>query len=97
MLPDEARTLGPLLASVVAAIKGTVHADRVYTWSTMDRHPHLHIWLLPWWQGSTTRGPEYLVNSVHGGGATEHEAVKAAHAMREVLAGPAVSRPTGPS
>ena len=91
MRPEEAATFGPLLADVVAAVKQVVHADRVYTWSTMDRFPHLHVWLIPWWKESASRGPEYLVHSLTGVGANEAEAVDVATTMRTLLSGRTVT------
>jgi diadenosine tetraphosphate (Ap4A) HIT family hydrolase len=91
MRPDEANTFGPVLGRVVGAIKRTVHADRVYTWSTMDRFAHHHIWLIPWWRDSPRHGPDYLLHSVSGGGVTEAEAMEVVSAMREILTAPAVS------
>lgn len=49
--PAEAAGYGPVLGRVTGAIREVVAAERVYTWSSMKAHPHLHVWLLPWRAG----------------------------------------------
>lgn len=82
----EARTFGPLLGRLVATIKEAVAAHRVYTWSTMDAHPHLHLWLIPWWQDRPARGPRYLLESPDTGQRAEGDALATAARLRERLA-----------
>lgn len=81
----ESATFAPLLGRLFGVVKTAVGAERVYLWSTMDRFPHFHVWLLPWWQRSSTRGPAYLVDATERGGCSEQEAVDAANAIRQSL------------
>jgi hypothetical protein len=70
----------------MAAIKEVTGADRVYLWSTMARFPHLHVWLLPWWQDSPKAGPEYLVAMSELSPCTQAQAEETAHRLRAALA-----------
>lgn len=91
MDPSEARTFAPLLGRLVTAIKYAVGAQRVYTWSTMDAYPHLHVWLIPWWRDSRARGPRYLLDSLDSGRCTSDEAVGTATRLRDHLAEPGMA------
>ncbi len=82
----EHATLTELLGRVFTTVKRVVGADRVYTWATMDRHPHLHIWLVPWWEHSPARGPRYLLQEMEGAGCTSTEATQTAARLRAALA-----------
>jgi len=62
MTPDEAIALGPLLRRLVAAVKQTTGAARVYLFSTMAQVPHFHAMLIPWWPDQQARGPAYVAD-----------------------------------
>lgn len=87
-LPDVAVTTR--VATAHAALRRSwtraVGADRAYLWSTMDRWPHLHVWLVPWWDDGDLRGPSCLVEALGGAGCTADEAGAAADRIRAVLA-----------
>jgi diadenosine tetraphosphate (Ap4A) HIT family hydrolase len=85
MTPEEAATFGSVLGRITGAIRDVVGAERVYTWASMKAHPHLHVWLLPWWPGGAT-GIDYLANSISISGYTADEAARTAEELREKLA-----------
>lgn len=85
MTPEEAATFGPVLGRLTGAIREVVDAERVYTWASMRAHPHLHVWLLPWWPGGAT-GIDYLAASVSVSGYTVEDAEQTAKQLREALA-----------
>lgn len=60
----EAATFPAVLGALFPAIKRVTGADRVYVWATMDRHPHMHVWLVPWREDLPSRGPRYLVGAL---------------------------------
>lgn len=87
MRPDEAASFTELLGQLFPAIKRATGAERVYVWSTMDRYPHFHMWLLPWRNDQPNRGPRYLVASVYGPDAcTAEEVDRTVTALRNGLA-----------
>jgi hypothetical protein len=83
---DEAATFATTMGKVIAAIKEVTQADRVYVWSTMARFPHLHVWLLPWWQDAPKEGPEYLVAMSELNPCTHAEAESTAGRLKAALA-----------
>jgi hypothetical protein len=60
----ERATFAGVTGRLLSAIREATGCARVYQWSTMDRYPHFHLWLLPWPADAATRGPRYLVDSV---------------------------------
>lgn len=86
MNTDEAATFAAVTGEVTAAIKEVTKADRVYLWSTMARFPHLHVWLLPWWQDSPKEGPAYLGAMSELNPCTQTEAENTADELRAALA-----------
>lgn len=88
---DEAGAYTGLLGQLFPAIKRAVGAERVYVWATMDRYPHFHTWLLPWWIDSPNRGPRHLVSSVYGPDACAADEVdRTVAALQNGLAGTSV-------
>ncbi|AKU15992.1 HIT family protein [Luteipulveratus mongoliensis] len=85
MTPEERASLGTITARLLAAVTEATGCDRVYRWATMDAYAHFHLWLIPWWQTSATRGPRYLMDSVNGPGATPEEALATAGRLRSAL------------
>jgi diadenosine tetraphosphate (Ap4A) HIT family hydrolase len=85
MNADEAATFATTTGKVMAAIKEVTRADRVYLWSTMARFPHLHVWLLPWWQEASKEGPEYLVAMSELNPCTQAQAENTAHQLMAAL------------
>lgn len=65
MNAEEAMTYVPTLGRVLHAMRLATSCDRVYQWATMDAFPHFHLWLLPWWTTSETRGPNHLLTAIH--------------------------------
>ena len=55
---DEARTLGPVLSRVSAALARATEAKHIYTYSLGERVPHTHILMGP--PGHGVRGGEFL-------------------------------------
>jgi diadenosine tetraphosphate (Ap4A) HIT family hydrolase len=86
MNADETATFAPTIGKVMAAIKEVTKADRVYLWSTMARFPHLHLWLLPWWQEASKEGPEYLMAMSELNPCTHAQAKNTAHQLKAALA-----------
>jgi diadenosine tetraphosphate (Ap4A) HIT family hydrolase len=62
--PTERDSLAEVTGRLLMAVRAATGCDRVYQWATMDAYPHFHLWLVPWWADSATRGPRYLVDSV---------------------------------
>jgi diadenosine tetraphosphate (Ap4A) HIT family hydrolase len=60
MTSAEASSYGPLLGRLVAAIKRTVQAERVYTVVTLEGVPHFHTWLIPRRIGQEARGWSFI-------------------------------------
>lgn len=81
---EEAASYGAVLGRLVGAIRRATGAERVYQWSTMDKHPHFHLWLLPWWPTASSRGPAYLTDTIFSGCA-EEEALEAARSITAAL------------
>jgi hypothetical protein len=81
-----AGTVATATGTIIAAIKEVTNADRVYLWSTMARHPHLHVWLLPWWQDAPKEGPGYLAAMSELNPCTHAEAESTARQLRAALA-----------
>jgi hypothetical protein len=52
----------------------------------MARFPHLHVWLLPWWQDAPKEGPEYLVAMSELNPCTHAEAESTAGRLKAALA-----------
>jgi diadenosine tetraphosphate (Ap4A) HIT family hydrolase len=86
MNTDETATFGAAIGKVMAAIKEVTEADRVYLWSTMARFPHLHVWLLPWWQDASKEGPGYLMAMSELNPCTQAQAENTAHRLKAALA-----------
>jgi diadenosine tetraphosphate (Ap4A) HIT family hydrolase len=86
MNADETATFATAIGKVMAAIKEVTNADRVYLWSTMARFPHLHVWLLPWWQGASKEGPAYLMAMSELNPGTHAHAETTAHQLKAALA-----------
>ena len=81
----EAATYSHALGRLTAAIRGVTGCDRVYQWATMDRFPHFHVWLIPWWEGPL-RGPRFLVaRLVDGPGCDPADAERTAALLRADL------------
>lgn len=54
--------------------------------ATVDRYPHFHLWLVPWWEESGLRGPRYLVESlVHADGCSPRVALRTANEIKRAL------------
>jgi histidine triad (HIT) family protein len=89
---DTARELTLLIGRTQRAIREATGADRAYVWATMDRWPHLHVWLVPWWADHALRGPRYLAEILTFDGAPAEAdraaALDAATAVRDRLAVP---------
>jgi diadenosine tetraphosphate (Ap4A) HIT family hydrolase len=81
---EEAASYGAVLGRLVGAMRAGTGCDRVYQWSTMDKYPHFHVWLLPWWRTSGSRGPAYLAETVFHG-APEHDVDLTAARIRDAL------------
>ena len=62
-------------------------AARGYVWATMDRHPHLHVWVVPWWEDSELRGPRYLADvlTFAEGTPDDEAALRVVEELRAVL------------
>ena len=60
----ERATVAETTGRLLRAVREVTGCDRVYQWATMDRYPHFHLWLVPWYSDAPTRGPRYLVESV---------------------------------
>jgi diadenosine tetraphosphate (Ap4A) HIT family hydrolase len=87
-LPDElALGFTRLLGRTQAAVCEVTGADRAYVWATMDRHKHLHVWVVPWPADHALRGPRYLaeVLTFAEGAPDDAAAERAAGALRERL------------
>ena len=88
---DTARELILLIGRAQRAIREATGADRAYVWATMDRWPHLHVWLVPWWADHPLRGPRYLAEVLTftdaPAEADRAAALEAANAVRDRLAG----------
>ena len=82
----ESATLAATTGRLVTAIRAATGCDRVYQWATMDRFPHFHVWLVPWWESAELRGPRYLVAAVvDTEGCPPAEAERTAAALRDAL------------
>ena len=86
MNAEETATFAPATGKVIAAIKEVTEADRVYLWSTMAQFPHMHIWLLPWWEDAPKDGPEYLVAMSELNPCTQADAENTARRLQAALA-----------
>jgi len=87
-LPDEMALAFPrLLGRTQDAVCEVTGAARAYVWATMDRHPHLHVWVVPWPEDHALRGPRYLADvlSFADGSPDEAAAERTAGALRERL------------
>ena len=87
-LPDEMALAFPrLLGRTQDAVCAVTGAARAYVWATMDRHPHLHVWVVPWPEGHALRGPRYLADvlSFADGVPDQAAAERTAGALRERL------------
>ena len=87
MNAEETATFAATTGKVIAAIKEVTEADRVYLWSTMAQFPHMHVWLIPWWEDAPKDGPEYLVAMSELNPCTQAEAENTARRLQAVLAG----------
>jgi len=84
---DEAEraTVAEVTGRLVAAVREATGCDRVYQWATMDRHPHFHLWLVPWVATSPTRGPRYLVDAIVDVEPDQEGTTAAVATLRELL------------
>src|SRR6478735_2203970 len=87
MFEGERASLADVTARLILAIKAVTGCARVYQWATMDGYPHFHVWLVPWWESSTLRGPRYLVGclSDDAGADGPDETLQVAEAIRSAL------------
>jgi diadenosine tetraphosphate (Ap4A) HIT family hydrolase len=60
MTPDEAAALGDLLKQVYQALREHTDAERIYQLSTMEGHPHLHMWIVPRRKDVAEKGLKFL-------------------------------------
>ena len=60
----ERNTFAEVTGRLLTAVREATGCSRVYQWATMDRYPHFHLWLVPWAEGSPTRGPRYLLDAI---------------------------------
>jgi diadenosine tetraphosphate (Ap4A) HIT family hydrolase len=76
-----------LLGRTQEAVCAVTGAARAYVWATMDRHPHLHVWVVPWWEDDELRGPRYLaqVLTFADGTSDDDAAVRTADELRAIL------------
>ena len=86
MNAEETATFAATTGKVIAAIKQVTEADRVYLWSTMAQFPHMHVWLIPWWEDAPKDGPEYLVGMSELNPCTQAEAENTARRLQAALA-----------
>lgn len=84
MTPDEAASYGSVLVRLVAAIKQTVDAERVYVLSTVEGVPHFHARLAPRPHDEVLREWALLASERSCG---EAEALAVAERLRELLMG----------
>jgi hypothetical protein len=87
-LPEEmALGFTRLLGRTQDAVCAVTGATRAYVWATMDRHPHLHVWVVPWPEGHELRGPRYLAQVLtFADGAPDDDAViRTVDALRAIL------------
>jgi diadenosine tetraphosphate (Ap4A) HIT family hydrolase len=82
MTPEEASTYGAVLSHLCAALKGVVHAERVYTIVTVEGVPHFHTWLIPRTAGAAQRGWA-LITSTRS--CSEDDALRVVTALRSAL------------
>ena len=75
-----------LLGRTQNAVCEVTGAEKAYVWATMDRHPHLHFWVLPWPADAELRGPRYLVDVTFNDDEPDDAvAVETAERLRAVL------------
>jgi hypothetical protein len=87
-LSDEmALAFARLLGRTQDAVCSVTGAARGYVWATMDRHPHLHVWVVPWFEDHELRGPRYLaeVLTFAEGTPDEEAAIRTAEQLRTIL------------
>ena len=84
MRTEEAASYGSVLVRLVAAIKQTVDAERVYVLSTVEGVPHFHARLAPRPHDEELRGWALLESERSCG---EAEALAVAERLRELLMG----------
>ena len=60
MTSAESAELGSILKRLVAALKITTGAHRIYFLALMERVPHFHLWLVPKKKQGSLRGVAYL-------------------------------------
>ena len=78
---DEAKTLGPVLASATRILRDAAGAEKTYVYVFGDRAPHLHFNLAPHRDGDALRGgPGLLEPGAEDVDRVVHEAVAAAAA-----------------
>ena len=82
MTAEEAASLGGLLKQVYAAIKEHTEAERIYQLSTMEGHPHLHIWLVPRRKNVSERGLKFLAKD---DSCEEKDAIELADKLRRTI------------
>ena len=60
MTDDEARSFGPLLERLYAAMLPATGAERIHLLATMDFQPHFHAWLYPRRADEPDRGTTFI-------------------------------------
>src|SRR4051812_21501522 len=83
----ERATVAEVTGRLIAAVRTATGCDRVYQWATMDAHPHFHLWLVPWSECGTSRGPRYLVDAVVDVVPDEQATMAAAARLHDALVG----------
>ena len=78
-----------LLGRTQTAVCEVTGAARAYVWATMDRHPHLHFWVVPWPADADLRGPRFLADvlTFDAGEPDVAGATTTADRLREILSG----------
>ena len=81
----ERNTFAEVTGRLLTAVREATGCSRVYQWATMDRYPHFHLWLVPWAEGSPTRGPRYLLDAIVDVEPDEDASNAAAARLHELL------------
>ncbi len=82
MTSEESTSLGGLLKRVYQALRELTGAERIYQLSTMERQPHLHIWIVPRHKDAAEKGLKYLGRDDT---CEETDAIVLANKLRESL------------
>jgi diadenosine tetraphosphate (Ap4A) HIT family hydrolase len=89
LLPDEAATFGPVMRTILAAMRAALVTERIYVCSFAETVHHLHFHLLPRYADMPGLGPD-LVSDLFAGrwSCSLGEAEDAADRIRAALASP---------